>query len=311
MKPLAADQIRGNWATVLLPIDPDDSIDWDRLEQELERLAEFRPDGVYSNGTAGEFLAQTEDEYDRIQEMVSSKFEAAGIPFQVGASHTSPHISLSRIRRAAAFNPGAIQVILPDWFPVTEAEAIATLQTFADAAGKVPLVLYNPPHAKRLLEPQVWANIRRAVPSVVGVKVAGSLDPEWYGPMVEALDGAALFVAGHFLATGIQYGAQGAYSNVACLHPQGAQRWYDTMHSTPDKALELEARIQLFLRTFIQPLIVDEGYSNPAVDKLLAAIGGWADIGTRMRWPYRWIASDRVPALRDEALQAVPELFAR
>lgn len=309
MRPLQPEQIRGNWATVLLPIGPDDSIDWGRLSGELDRLVEFRPDGVYSNGTAGEFFAQSEEEFDRIQEMVAEKFEAAGIPFQIGACHSAPHISLSRIRRAAELKPGAIQVILPDWFPVVEEEAIATLERFAESAGDVPLILYNPPHAKRVLDPLTWARVRRAVPSISGVKVAGGSDPEWYREMKDALDGAALFVAGHFLATGMQHGATGSYSNVACLHPGGAQRWYAQMLSNPDGALELEERIQGFLGKWIHPLIFEEGYSNPAIDKLLAAIGGWADIGTRMRWPYRWVPEDRVARLRGEAMRVMPEIL--
>lgn len=309
MRPLTADQIRGNWSTVLLPINADQSIDWNRLDEELDRLVEFCPDGVYSNGTAGEFFAQTEEEFDRIQEMVASKFEAAEIPFQIGASHPAPHISLSRIRRAAALQPGAIQVILPDWFPVVEEEAISALTEFATAAGDIPLVLYNPPHAKRVLSPSSWKRIRAAVPNIVGVKVAGGSDPEWYGAILDALDGAALFVAGHFLATGIRLGAHGSYSNVACLHPKGAQRWYECMLRDLDRALGIEGRIQGFLQEHIHPLIHEERYANPAIDKLLAAIGGWTNVGTRMRWPYRWVPEERVAALRDEARKKVPELF--
>ena len=37
----------------------------------------------------------------------------------------------------------------------------------------------------------------------------------------------------------------------------------------------------------ITPLLGREGYSNASADKLLAAIGNWADVGLRLRWPYR------------------------
>ena len=309
MNPLLPNAIRGNWATVLLPINADESIDWVRLEDALDRVVESRPDGVYTNGTAGEFFTQTEDEFDRIQHLAAEKLEAAGIPFQIGACHTSPHVSVSRIRRAAQLHPGAIQVILPDWFPVSDSEAAATMKDFAEAAEGIPLILYNPPHAKRVLDPHAWKGIRKAVPEIAGVKVAGGSDPDWYAAMVDALDGAALFVAGHFLATGLRHGAKGSYSNVACLHPAGARRWYERMQTDPDAALEIEKRIQGFLEKWIHPMIFRERYSNPAIDKLLAAIGGWADIGTRMRWPYRGVPEDRVATLRAEALNVIPELF--
>ena len=61
MKPLSAKEIRGNWATLLLPILPDDSIDYDLLGAELDYFVKARVTGVYSNGSAGEFYTQTED----------------------------------------------------------------------------------------------------------------------------------------------------------------------------------------------------------------------------------------------------------
>jgi len=42
---------------------------------------------------------------------------------------------------------------------------------------------------------------------------------------------------------------------------------------------------------------------------LLGAIGGWADIGTRLRRPYRWIDPEVVPALRAAARDAIPEIM--
>ena len=54
-----------------------------------------------------------------------------------------------RVRRATALEPAAIQVILPDWWPLTDAEAIDFLHQAADIAAGIPLILYNPPHAVR------------------------------------------------------------------------------------------------------------------------------------------------------------------
>ena len=45
----------GNWGTLLLPINKDDSIDWVRLGEEIDVRIEVRVNGIYSNGTAGEF----------------------------------------------------------------------------------------------------------------------------------------------------------------------------------------------------------------------------------------------------------------
>jgi len=100
--------------------------------------------GIYTNGTAAEFYSQSEEEFDRISRMVAERCEAAGMAFQIGASQMSPQLSLARIRRAAELRPGAIQVILSDWYPLSDDEMITCMEGFAAAADPVGLVLYNP-----------------------------------------------------------------------------------------------------------------------------------------------------------------------
>ncbi|MEZ4671726.1 MAG: dihydrodipicolinate synthase family protein [Anaerolineae bacterium] len=309
MKPFTASEILGNWATLLLPINVDDSIDFVRLDDELEVLAQAGVNGIYSNGTAGEFHAQTEQEFDRIHELVAQRCEAAKLPFQIGASHMSFQISIERIKRTRALCPSAFQVILADWFPLQEAEMVTCLEHFARAADPIGLVLYNPPHAKRRLTPAQIGSLKRAVPALVGVKVAGG-DASWYAEMRAHCSELSIFIPGHHLATGFSHGAAGAYSNVACLHPVGAQRWYDLMPVNLTGALEIEHRIRQYFDEYITPYISERHYSNGAVDKLLSVIGRWAHIGSRLRLPYRWIDETEAERLRQIGLQVIPEILA-
>jgi 4-hydroxy-tetrahydrodipicolinate synthase len=306
--PLRAHQLRGNWATLLLPINPDDSIDYGRLAGELEALIAAGVDGIYTNGTAGEFHTLSEAEFDDLHSLVAELCHRAAMPFQIGASDMSAQISLDRIRRAAQFQPAAFQVILADWFPLKEPEMVACLAGMAAAADPIGLVLYNPPHAKVVLTPAQIGRLRAAVPGLIGVKVADG-DAAWYAEMRDHCQGLAVFVPGHHLATGIANGAAGAYSNMACLSPAGSQRWHQQMLADLPAALELEQRIRRFLDEQIMPFGIRDGFSNPALDKLLAAIGGWADVGTRLRWPYRWIEPAEAGRLRPIARSLLPELF--
>lgn len=298
--------LRGNWATLLLPINANDSIDFARLDDELTYLARARLDGVYSNGTAGEFHNQTEAEFDRIQEMLAKRSRETDTPFVVGACHTDPSVALGRIRRAATLRPRAIQVILPDWVPVTDEEAIDFLNVANEAASGVPLVLYNPPHAKRVLAPAALGALLRRC-GITAAKI-GDGDAAWYAQAREHLKGISIFVPGHHLATGVrEHVAAGAFSNVACLSPVGAQRWTDRM-SDIDACLDTERRIRGFIDAHIAPF-GRAGYSNAALDKLLASIGRWAPVGTRLRRPYRFIDESEAARLRPIAQAAIPELF--
>jgi 4-hydroxy-tetrahydrodipicolinate synthase len=293
---------------VLLPLNTDDTIDYGRLSDEIAALAAAGVDGVYSNGSAGEFHAQTEEEFDRVSEILARQCETHALPFQIGVSHMSAQISLARLRRVAALRPSAVQVILPDWVLPTIEEAVAFLLRMAETAAPSPLVVYNPPHAKRVVAPADWRTILDQVPSIVGIKVAAA-GADWYTQMEPVLRRISVFVQGHALATGYARGAAGSYSNVACLSPHGARRWFALMKSNPPLAAEWEQRIQGFIQRHILPFISQQSYSNPAVDKLLASIGGWAPIGTRVRWPYRWIPESEAERLRPIAGDELPELM--
>jgi len=308
MQPLNATEIIGNWATLLLPLNEEESIDYSLLAEEIDLMIAFGVNGIYSNGTAGEFYNQTEEEFDRISELLAAKCNAAGMPFQVGCSHMSPQISLERLRTAVALQPGAIQVILPDWFPPSMNESIQFLERMAVAANPIGLVLYNPPHSKIKLSPQDFAIIKKAGIPLVGCKLPGG-DEAWYEAMKKLAPHLSLFIPGHHLATGITLGAHGAYSNVACLHPGVAQQWYQQMSVDMKAALELETRIQLFMNKYIVPYIQERKYSNQAVDKFLAAVGGWMPITARLRWPYNWIDAKEVESIRAACKQLLPEFF--
>jgi dihydrodipicolinate synthase/N-acetylneuraminate lyase len=308
VKPLKSEEIYGTWASILLPINRDESIDFSRLADQIEYLLTTGVDGIYSNGTACEFATQTEDEFDRIQTLLAEKCERAGMSFQIGASHMSAQISLSRTIRAAKLKPGAIQVIIPDWVPVSNHEAIAFLQRVAEAVSPVGLVLYNPPHAKRLLQPKDYGQLSAAVPSLLGIKVAGQQN--WYAEIRKQAPKLALFAGGHHLASAQKIGAAGSYSTVACIQPKGAARWYAQMKSDLPAALELETRILKFYDELILPYLHDQQYAPFALDKLLASIGGWSDIGLRVRWPYRSVEESVLKQLKPIVWSRLPELFA-
>jgi 4-hydroxy-tetrahydrodipicolinate synthase len=308
VNPLAAKEIRGVWATLLVPISADNSIDFAALSDEIDYLLASKVGGIYSNGTAGEFYNQNEHEFDRISQLLAEKCEKARMPFQVGCSHMSPQISLERLGRVKALKPSALQVILPDWMPLDFREMLAFLESMAAQANPIGLVLYNPPHAKQVLEPKQWERILSKGIPLVGCKVAGG-DSEWYKEMKGVMEKIAVFVPGHRLATGIFHGAQGSYSNLACLNPISAQRWYDNMMIDLESALVLEKRILRFFEEAIMPFIKNQGYSNTAVDKFLAAVGGWGPITTRVRWPYRSIPHEEIPKVREKVKKLIPEFI--
>jgi dihydrodipicolinate synthase/N-acetylneuraminate lyase len=310
MTPLDARKIRGNWATLLLPIRPDDSIDYELLSAELDHFISAQVSGIYSNGSAGEFYTQTEDEFDKLNALLAEKCNAAAMPFQVGAAHPCAQTARERLRRATTLHPSAIQVTLPDWFPPTLDEIIRFLEAMATEAAPIPLIVYNPPHAKRKLTPAEWTKIADRVHGVAGMKVSGG-DNAWYAAMRPLAARFSIFIPGHLLHTGLGHGAHGAYSNVACLSPKFAQRWYELCVRDPSAGDALGKRIVTFWEANIAPVITRHGLSNMAADKTAAVAGGWLPgFTTRLRWPYTSMPDDAARKIGETARAELPEAFA-
>lgn len=305
---LTSKSLIGNWATILLPINKDGSIDFSKLNDEIDYLIAAGIDGIYTNGTAGEFYNITEDEYDKISELVATKCRQKNRRFQLGVSHMSPIITAERLQRSVALKADAFQLILPDWIPLNRQEQDGFMLHMQALAKDTPLVLYNPPHAKSKLGVTDFLRLEELVETLIGIKVADG-DVAWYQSMIPVAEKLAIFVPGHHLAMGVKMKvAAGAYSNVACLNPRGAQKWWEMMADDLEEALHIEQLIVEFMTAVIVPF-QKKGFSNPALDKFLAAIGGWASVGTRLRGPYSGIEMSEVYEARKMAHRILPKFL--
>ncbi|MBZ9661147.1 dihydrodipicolinate synthase family protein [Mesorhizobium sp. ESP-6-4] len=305
---LPADAPRGIWGAVMLAVGLDGNIDWSATQETLARLCASGVHGVYSNGTACEFHCQTEAEFDRLSEMVAAVAGAARIPFQIGISQSNPRVACERLKRVGGLGLSGVQFTLPDWWPPSDEEVLRFVSGLAEAAPSTPLVLYNPPHAKRRLALESIAALGTAVPSLVGAKLPGG-DASWYAGMRRELSGLSVFVPGHTLATGYANGAHGSYSNIACLSPKGALQWWAQIRAGEQAAFEMQARVQAFLADHVLPFRARYAVSDAALDKAMAAAGSWSSIRAQLLWPYSSVPDEDIPPLATAARVAFPGWF--
>jgi len=153
---------------LLLPAQPDDSIDFARLTSQLDIFNSVRS-CTASTPTApprvpDSFRGRV---FDQINELLAGCCAEAGWPFQLGAA-TRPLSSLDRVRRSSALAPSPIQVILPDWLPSTTVG-----RGLPDPGGcprPVCSLVSTTTHAKDAVGPELLAGLARAVPELVGLK---------------------------------------------------------------------------------------------------------------------------------------------
>ena len=296
---------RGVWATILLDIGADGAPRMACIDEQVAVLAESGVAGVYCNGTSTEFHCQTEAQYRAIATATAEAARRFGLPFQIGAAHPMPNGTLERVRHARGLGPDAIQVTLPDWTPVTPQEAVRFLKSCAEAAAGAPLVLYNPPHAKTVLDPAGYARLADEIPELAGIKCGGG-DAGWYAAMAPLFKRLSVFVPGHSYASGIRDGAAGSCSNMACLNPAAAVAWARLAARDMDAALELQSRITAFMDDAIRPLVA-EGFFGNALDKAMAVAGGWTSLGPAMMWPFSSVPPSGIDRIKAAARRHVPE----
>ena len=105
----------------------------------------------------------------------------------------SPQISLNRLQAVKSLNPGAVQVILPDWFPVTLEEAVIFCKGWkkrqTEFLSSFTILLMQ----KKILSPHDWMYLKQHIPSLIGIKVFdGNRNPEWYKQIREKVQGLSV-----------------------------------------------------------------------------------------------------------------------
>lgn len=304
----SSDLPQGIWAAVLLPVSAQGKIEWGALAEEVAILCASPVDGLYTNGTAGEFHSQTEAEYERLTALVADIAGKAGKPFQIGISHSNARIARERLSRLGPLHPSGAQITLPDWWPPSDTEVARFIDGMRAAAGDVPLILYNPSHAKKRLTLDQIAELRTLTPSLIGAKLPGG-DAEWHAERRRLLPDLSVFVPGHTVAMARPLGAHGSYSNIACLSPFGAVMHWRMIESDPAAAVELERRVNLFLVDHVLPFRASHGLSDASLDKLMAAAGGWGPVSSRLLWPYAAASQEDVERVAKASRKLIPELF--
>ena len=295
----------GIWGTILLPIN-NNQIDWVAFEEQIHILCDSKVSGIYTNGTAAECHNQTEQEFDKLSEIVSTIALKKNKKFQIGLSHTNPRVCQERAKRMVSLKPNGFQITLPDWWPPTFNESKNFILGMQEVVEDIYMILYNPPHAKVLLTLEEISLLKQSVQNLVGIKCAGG-DEQWYSQRRELLDDFSVFVPGHTVVYGKPLGANGSYSNVACLSPNGAVKIWDLIEKDYEKAQELEAKVLNFMKQYILPFA--NKLSNTGLDKLLASVGGWGPVSEKVLWPYDGATAEDVKKIKIHANNELEEIL--
>jgi len=298
----------GPWAGLPVAWSNADRFDETTYRGDVKRCCDAGIPGVYTGGTTGEFYAMELDEFHEIARATVEECHAHHKPAMIGCSSTYTLGAIRRACIAAELGADAIQVTLPFWMEVADSEIVPFFKAVAEAAGELPLSIYETTRCKRTLTLEQHHAIKQAVPCYQMVKAnAGTLGATAAG--CKALSKLVrVFVGETRWAELGRCGARGGCSSLVYWNPQlTLGMWSHVEHGNWAAVDAVHEKI-VPLFQFLHQQFGPQGFTDTAFDRL----GGIAlcilQTSLKSRQPYPSITTTDIETLRNWCRTHLPEM---
>ena len=160
---------RGIWPAMLTPFDADGEVDLPAVDRLVDYLLDQGAHGLYLCGSTGEGLLMSVPERQAVTARVMQRVRGrVPVMVHVGAVATRDAVALAA--HAREVNAEAVSAIPPIFFPVGF-KGLTEHYRAIGAAAQLPLFVYNIPQLAGVnVTPAMVAQLREAIPQVVGMK---------------------------------------------------------------------------------------------------------------------------------------------
>lgn len=300
------DSLKGLFPPLILPLDHTGGLDFDSLRRQIDFLLAGDIDGLWVNGTTGDFFALTDDENAAVIEAVVQHVQGR-IPVVAQVGDASTRKTIMKANRAIRAGADFIAAVLPYYLEYSQTELQEHYRAVSRAANR-SIILYQLPQMCKvaLTIPSILELVREG--TLVGIKDSSG-DMEFYGSLTaqvakERLALRCFVGSGALMAASLRAGGHGLMCALANLVPHLCKRIYQaSMRADWERANELQDQVRDLIEAVRLP-----GRAN------------WAATVAVYKWVLRelgLIATDRVFAplqplsrseqalLRDRALPLI------
>lgn len=298
--------LHGVYAAVPTAWDDTGRFDPATFQENAARLIAAGVHGVYTTGTDGEWYAVESDDFRRMVDAFAAEVRNQSVGSQIGVTWINTEGVLARARYAAERGNRTVQVALPMWLKLSEADVVHFFRDLAHAVPDVGIVHYNTRYAKNFLTAADYRRIRGEVSNLIGTKFLGSLNE-----LIDVVDGVPELI--HFTdeeahAPGRFLGAQGVYTWLANIHPEISL----AIHEACERRNWVEAmRLQRRVRQLAAAIQVFEssGYSPAASSSAINKISGFLQENLVTRPPYRPMTPEDAARMEELLRREFPEFL--
>jgi len=241
-------EIKGIIPAMLTPLNEDETINFDKMQELMEDLQNRKVHGIFVGGTQGEFFAFTSNERKKMIDVAVENIKANKTLFVgTGAITTRETIELTKYARDAGADFAVI--ITPYFVRLSQEELINHYRKIANAVD-INIVLYNnPPSTGNNLLPESVKQLANGFPNIVGIKES-STNFEQLSKLIRLTksDKFSVIVGlePHILG-GLLLGAKGAVAASGNVIPEILVQLYESFENGDiEKATKLQNKVNKF-----------------------------------------------------------------
>lgn len=283
---LTRQTFRGPWAGLPIAWTDKDAFDERTYRQDVARCCAAGVPGVYTGGTTGEFYALEFEEFTAVTDATIAEAKQAGTPVMIGCTSTFTRGAIRRARYARDAGADAVQLAIPFWMALTDAEILGFFTEVAAAVPGLPLSVYETQRTKRALPLAVHQQLHAAIPAILMVKSNENTlgdTPEGCA-QISALYN--VFVGEHQIHKLGPHGACGSCSSLIYMNPPFMLRMFGHLQARNWEALKpLTDQVYRFLTEGLTTVFA-KGCADSAIDRLLGRCLGFLHTNLRCRGPY-------------------------
>ncbi|TWU27051.1 4-hydroxy-tetrahydrodipicolinate synthase [Novipirellula galeiformis] len=161
-------RISGILTPHITPVDRHGRVDEDRLCGYIDWLIERGVDGLYPNGSTGEFVRFTPEERRRIIRVVVDH-TAGRVPVLAGAAEANVKETIAACDAYGEMGVRAVAIVAPFYYRLSDQGVYAYFKEIADTVS-VDVTLYNIPMFASPIELPTVIRLASECPRVVGIK---------------------------------------------------------------------------------------------------------------------------------------------
>lgn len=163
-----SERITGILTPNITPVDAQGRVDEERLRGYVDWLIERGVDGLYPNGSTGEFVRFTRDERRRIVQVVVEQARGR-VPILAGAAEANVKETIDACEEYGAMGVRAVAIVAPFYYRLSSEGVYAYFREIADNVS-VDVTVYNIPLFASPIDVPTVIRLASECPRVIGIK---------------------------------------------------------------------------------------------------------------------------------------------